>query len=572
MQIFLCRLLSIFCVAGLVPLAAYSKPLQTDSDNPAVTDSVELETILGRHLLVGFSGTRFDTKLKKMIHEVRPGGIVIFARNIKSVEQLRLLTRQMQAESIRANGRRLLVAIDQEGGNVVRIKHNPSLPSALAISKTGSKDIALLAGQATGRLLKAVGINVNFAPVLDVTQPDRDRFLGTRVFGQNPSEVAAMGVAFAKGLAQSGVLPIAKHFPGHGSVGQDTHIGVASSPRTIEELNERDLVPFRAIAKELKYPWGAMLAHISFPEVDPSGVPATFSKKIVGDLLRKQLNPDALVITDDIEMAGAAAVSDGGERAVRALQAGADLVMVAWNPGLQRKALAALVNAYRANLLDKDQILASQRRIRFHEGMAPDERQSRGPASKTLSSLQSEDFQSISDAVLSAIRSRPQLDRSEIHRIGTSNPIFVLSTRDSTYRKFKSRAQQVSQSLPTIKGLLLTSTQLERSVARLRQNPDASVIAFAGGELSARLIDRLPEDIAMRTTVVHVETRALLDNPDRYYSHIDAHYRHPNLSAAIADRFFSEPASLAKTEAPDSLNARVPTSQGPPPGPEARFH
>ena len=170
-------------------------------------------------------GEKLNHGLDSAIRGNKPGAIIVFGRNIKSADQISKLCYSAQAASYEATGVPLLIAVDQEGGNVTRIRTAPPLPSALALGKTRDPALAKEAGHGTGRLLRSLGFNMNLAPVMDVTDPSHDRFIGTRTFGDDPQLVAKMSTAFALGLQESDILPTGKHFPGHGGLNQDSHLG-----------------------------------------------------------------------------------------------------------------------------------------------------------------------------------------------------------------------------------------------------------------------------------------------------------------------------------------------------------
>lgn len=232
---------------------------------------------IGQLLLIGFKGQSVDDGLKTAIQAFHPGGVLLFGRNVQTVYQVAELTHAAQKLSLAHSKKPLLIAIDQEGGNVIRLRHAPPLPSALAIAQTKSPQIAEKAGRATGTLLRTLGINTNLAPVVDVSDPSTDTFLGTRSFGNDPGLVAKLSSHFAFGLQAERVMPIAKHFPGHGDASGDSHFVAASSPLTRDEVISKDLAPYLALSATLEKPWGIMLAHVSFPKIDPSKMPATFS-------------------------------------------------------------------------------------------------------------------------------------------------------------------------------------------------------------------------------------------------------------------------------------------------------
>ena len=512
---------------------------------------------LGQLLIVGFKGTQLKDGLDEVIREAKPGAILLFGRNVKSAEQVAKLNFDAQNLSKKVSKHPLLIAIDQEGGNVIRIRHSPTLPSALAIAKTRDLTVARRAGLATGRLLRSLGINVNLAPVVDVSDPDTDHFLGTRSFGNNPKRVAAMTTALAMGLQENGVLPIAKHFPGHGDASGDSHLVAATNPSGRDQLFERDLVPYLSLQKYMKKPWGAMLAHVSFPNVDESGSPATFSKPIVTGILRQHVSSSALVMTDDIEMAGAGAEKDVGQRAVRAIEAGADMVMIAWSRKIQKDITVALQEAVDSGRLKRSRVEEALKRIAAAKKSYVPDVIKLASKDELTRSLQNPEFTMLGNAVLRAAarnleERRPASvnaestdvadtsDESSPETLGSSpprmkagsDPVIVLSARFDFLQAFKKSAL----------GFKVNSQHLKPSrradVERiLRAHPESPVFVYVSGRQVASFISSLDDELAARMILVNVETRASIERPERFRDIFDVHYRHPDLGKVVAESY-----------------------------------
>lgn len=293
-------------------------------------------------------------QLKDTLETLYPGAIISFKRNIKTPWQTAELNSMAQEISLKNTNLPLLIMVDQEGGVVSRIKTRPYSPSALSIGFTENPSLAKEAGLATGKVLSLVGFNMNLAPVVDISDPFQTNFIGNRSFGKDPHLVKVMGQKFADGLEDSGVLPTLKHFPGHGGSIKDSHYSLPSKLSSEEELLANDLIPFSHFSKGT-FPGAVMVAHISFPNIDSSGLPATFSKVLINNVLRERLGFEGLIITDDIEMHGAKIIPSVGERAVRAIEAGNDMVMIAWTKKIKKAAYNALLNAVKQKeFLKKD--------------------------------------------------------------------------------------------------------------------------------------------------------------------------------------------------------------------------
>lgn len=506
---------------------------QLPAEQSSVPETKKLP--LGQLLIVGFKGTTLKEGLGEVIRETKPGAILIFGRNVRSARQISLLNHAAQDLSMKVSKSPLLIAIDQEGGNVIRIRHTPTLPSALAIGRTRDLAIAKKSGVATGRLLKALGINVNLAPVVDVSDPNTDRFLGTRTFGNDANMVSEMTTAVAQGLQEMNILPVAKHFPGHGNASGDSHLVAAFNYSTLEELSKRDLVPYHALAKSMKRPWGIMLAHVAFPAIDPESVPATFSKAIITGLLRQSVSHSPLVITDDIEMAGAAAEKSVGQRAVRAIAAGADMVMIAWSRNIQREVLQALEEAVESGKLSRSRVEEALERIQAVKRAYVPPRLRLATHDELRKNLLHRDFSDLGDAVVKAAvrnrRERRPAEIAEFDKIRVSNdPIIVLSSRLDFISSFRNRAVGHK-----VKSYQLRPSKMDEITRALRAQPESPILVYVSGGHIARYVSKLSDDLASRMLLVNVETAASIGDPKRYRDVFDVHFRHPQIGATAAE-------------------------------------
>jgi beta-N-acetylhexosaminidase len=309
-----------------------------------------LKTKIGQLLFIGISDTTLSPRTQRDLMEIKPGAVILFKRNITSIANTSSLTSSLQQTSKEYSGQPLLIATDQEGGKVARIEMNPSMPSPLALGLTKDKKLVEAVSFEAGKFLHFLGFNMNLAPVLDILNSPGFTFIGERSFGYNAKTVSELGLAFAQGQLRAGVLPTSKHFPGAGYLTKDPHVEKVSA----STLNEDSMEPFRQFAQI--FPSAVMLSHSSYTSLDSSGVPATFSKKIVSDLLIGELGYKGLIITDDLRM-GAAMSRDlnpklknsyVGELAVKAFLAGSDLLMITWGPSEQKAARDALFNAIKS--------------------------------------------------------------------------------------------------------------------------------------------------------------------------------------------------------------------------------
>ncbi|HEY4221559.1 MAG TPA: beta-N-acetylhexosaminidase, partial [Myxococcota bacterium] len=336
--------------------SAVSPFAQNGVDVDQVLDSLTVDEKVGQLLLLGFGGTKMDDTIGNFLDEMKPGGVALFARNLDTPEQSLQLIRDVRAHD--PHGVPMFVAVDQEGGNVVRLKKDATiLPSAMALGAANDPELARRAGQALGKDLRIFGFNMNLAPVLDVNSNPDNPVIGIRSFGEMPNAVAELGVAYVQGIQSEGVLAVAKHFPGHGDTSTDSHYQLPILPHDKQRLDEVELLPFsRAFSEGLD---AIMTAHIALPALGDDGeknLPATLNQRVLTGLLRNELGYDGLVITDGLEMQGIVARFGAGEAAVRAIVAGADVVMVLWYPEKKREVRESLLAAVQSGRIPKDRL------------------------------------------------------------------------------------------------------------------------------------------------------------------------------------------------------------------------
>lgn len=262
---------------------------------------------------------------KECIQQRPVGGIIYFSKNLENRDQ----TTTMIADLQEAAKYGLFISVDEEGGSVVRIADNAAMGTTRVekmgtIGATGDTDKAYQAGNTIGNDISGLGFNLNFAPVADVNSNPNNTVIGSRAFGSDPVMVADMVSACVKGYKDAGVLCTLKHFPGHGDTNEDSHAGAATSNKTMEELMDCEFLPFKAgIDAGADF---VMIGHVTLPNVTEEAVPATYSKEIVTDILREQLGFKGIVITDAMNMG--AIKESSGEAAVKALQAGVDMILM----------------------------------------------------------------------------------------------------------------------------------------------------------------------------------------------------------------------------------------------------
>lgn len=294
----------------------------------------------------------------KAVAKYRPGGVILFpwADNVKNVRQVVALTNGLQKASPEIP---LLVGADQENGRVSRMAPLVTqMPGASVIGSTGDPALARRAAKVTGTELRALGINLDFAPVADVNINPRNPVIGPRAYGSDPKKVAPMVAAAVQGFHDAGIASTAKHFPGHGDTNVDSHSGLPVIQHSLSQWNKLDAPPFAAaIGKDID---AIMSAHVVMPKLDPSGDPATLSKPILTGLLREKLGFDGVVSTDALDMAGVRKKYGDGQVAVRAIQAGADLLLM---PPDFPKAYGAVLAAVKSGKISTARLDQSVRRL-----------------------------------------------------------------------------------------------------------------------------------------------------------------------------------------------------------------
>jgi len=308
--------------------------------------------------MVGLPGPALDRATRAFLAEHPPGGVILFRRNIRSAAQLRRLTEAIHATGA---GVRPLVGLDHEGGRVHRLPRPfTHFPPAATLGAQRDPHLAEVVGLAMGRELRAAGIDLDFAPVLDVWSNPRNRVIGDRAFASDPGLVARLGIALARGLARAGVLACGKHFPGHGASTGDSHFVLPRVRRPRRALTAVELLPFaRAIAAGIP---ALLTAHVVYPALDPRR-PATLSRAICRDLLRRRLGFRGVLFSDDLDMNAVAAHSTPARSAVAALGAGCDMLLVCQSLDAARAAMRGVEDAVADGTLDPAGIAGALGRI-----------------------------------------------------------------------------------------------------------------------------------------------------------------------------------------------------------------
>jgi beta-N-acetylhexosaminidase len=317
------------------------------------------EDSVGQLLWIGFEGTALTPKLERLLRRVRPGGVILFSRNIEDARQVRSLTDALY----RSLPIPPFIAVDQEGGRVNRLRPilGPTPASFWLASLPGPAAAVKTHALATITALKSLGFNVNFAPVLDLSGPDPKNGIGDRAFGDDPRRVVDLASIALSVHLRAGVIPVGKHFPGLGSARADTHRTLPVIRRSRQLLWRRDLVPYRRLKRLLPI---IMVGHAYYPALQGRRPhPATLARTVVEGLLRKRIGHRGLILTDDLEMGAIDQRLDGAKQARAALGAGSDGLMFCRSEARILEAREGLLRGLESGEITGARIEASLRRV-----------------------------------------------------------------------------------------------------------------------------------------------------------------------------------------------------------------
>jgi beta-N-acetylhexosaminidase len=333
--------------------------------------SLPLEEQIGQFFFIGLPGPELDDEARGLIEEIKPGGIILFGRNVEAAEQVRSLLDDARAMLPVAP----LCGIDQEGGLVDRLRDIfTPMPSARAIRQHGDLSGVRTLGRVTGEVLRMLGLDINFAPVMSIITQERSQLtngLYSRSFGRSPGEVLGYTTVYMRGLQATGCLGCLKHFPGIGAGDVDSHIEMPMVPLSRADLLAQDLAPYiELFQRPDDRVRVVMVSHGGFPNIDikkgtTGGLlePASISPRIVSTLLRQELGYKHLVVTDDLEMGAIAKHTEIEDAVVRAFHAGEDMLLICATPATIRRGYRALLEAARKSQVNEKRIQASLRRI-----------------------------------------------------------------------------------------------------------------------------------------------------------------------------------------------------------------
>jgi beta-N-acetylhexosaminidase len=320
---------------------------------------MDLKETVGQQLMIGISGISIDAETERHLRDIKPGFIILFARNISSAGQVQeLVARLKQLVSPPP-----LIAVDQEGGRVIRFARDVTVfPGNMALGAADSVELAFNQGFTSAMQLKALGIDINLAPVVDVLTVTDNPAITTRSFGDNPERVSELALAFSRGTRLAGVAAVAKHFPGMGAARVDPHLdlpAVSLSEDTFESIHR---LPFKKLMADGIN--GIMSTHLCCTGLDNDGtIPATFSTAIVADYIRKRCGYDGLIFSDDLEMGAIARHHRIGDACLGALEAGHDVLLICREYGRQASGFEAVLHACERSAEAQARLAESLRRI-----------------------------------------------------------------------------------------------------------------------------------------------------------------------------------------------------------------
>lgn len=323
-------------------------------------DSLTMEEKIGQMVIVGIEGVGISDHEKQMIKNNHVGGIILFQRNIANANQMLSLINDLKKTNS-TNKVPLFLSLDEEGGIVTRMPDEINkLPASAKVGESNDSDFAFQIGKVLGQELKSFGMNMDFAPVLDINSNPNNPVIGERAFGTNPEIVSKMGIQTMKGIQSQNVISVVKHFPGHGDTSVDSHMGLPIVNHDLDRLEDFELKPFASAIQN-----GAdavMIAHILLPKIDPN-YPASLSHTVITNILRNDLQFEGIVITDDMTMGAIINNYDLGKAAVASINAGSDIVLVCHSLENEKQVIDALTSAVTAGTIPMGRVNESVYRI-----------------------------------------------------------------------------------------------------------------------------------------------------------------------------------------------------------------
>lgn len=336
-------------------------PLEIENDKiNELLNSMTIEEKVGQLFIYQINDSKnVDDSVKKLLEKFKPGGIILFARNIVDNDQILKLNNNLQSNSKIP----LFIGVDEEGGIVSRLGKNKNvdvthLPPALTIGNKKNPILAYNSGKILGRELSALGFNMDMAPVADVNTNPKNPVIGNRTYSNDPFLAGEMVVNVVNGLKENNIIPVIKHFPGHGDTSNDSHLGTVISPHKRDRLDQIEFIPFKmGIENGVEI---IMTAHINMPGITTIPLPATLNPDVITDILRNDMGFNGIIMTDALDMGAISQNYSSGEAAILGIKAGVDILLIPFN---QEDAFTSILNSINNNVISIDRINDSVKRI-----------------------------------------------------------------------------------------------------------------------------------------------------------------------------------------------------------------
>jgi beta-N-acetylhexosaminidase len=312
---------------------------------------------IGQLLIIGFDGTAMSPRLASLLTKIQPAGVVLFARNITGAAE----THALLCECQRRVATPLFTCVDLEGGTVDRFRNViGSTPSGAEVFATGSRALFRKHGRVIGENCRALGFNVDFAPVLDLAYAASRAVMTSRAVSDDPKQVVIYAREFLHGLHEAGILGCGKHFPGLGEGKLDSHRELPVIDKPLKKMWNEDLYPYRILRNQLPF---VMVSHAAYPDVTKDRTPASLSKKWITEILRKKIRYNGLIASDDMEMGAVLEFAPIGQAVVEHIRAGGDLALICHKEDLIVRAYEALVHEAERDRKFAQRVQESARRV-----------------------------------------------------------------------------------------------------------------------------------------------------------------------------------------------------------------
>ncbi len=493
----------------------FTNNLLADQSPQDILNKMSLNEKINQLFIFNVHKPVVDKSFRTALKSHHPGSYILFGKDILSARSLYNLTHKLQRQYKKLNLLPALIMIDQEGGHVTRINTRPNLPSPLSVSTAGSPSLSYKVGLETSNILKVLGVNVNLAPVVDLSDPFKYNFIGNRSFGDNPQKVTQYASTQAMALEENSIMPTFKHFPGHGGLVQDSHKDLPKKLSTLDDLRKHELLPYKTLIKQ--HPDAAILVgHIAFPKIDKSGVPATFSKVLLTDLLKKEMGFKGLVITDDLQMHALKNFGNLNERAKLAFNAGADLLMVTGSYKTQSRLLRnfkKLVNNKSIPMKRVDEtvlkVISAKLKIKknFYNGSIS-YAQAVPKIKASVARLKTNSDQIIKNNLQHSMSNIIPILSDELSSV---NQIKVFSAHGSFYKQVKKYFPKKKFNLHYLK----KSNNKNLKSRRLASNRDLNLF-YVTGMGTLRMLNKLPKSVKNKTIVINSTHPGAIKNSDAY--------------------------------------------------------